>query len=129
MMYMLIGWTDGFGNDAYVKSVYQTREEALAAAMLDDEMPDKVIPFEFGEEIYFDYDAAEDLVEKKEEEEIDWMWVAMDAVDDDDFFSLHKEWFDTGCNEEDGDGDDLDKLIANHKDWLEEYYKEKGGEI
>ncbi len=127
MMYMLIGWTDGFGNDAYVKSVYQTREEALAAAMLDDEIPDKVIPFEFGEAIDFDYDAAEDLVERKEE--IDWLLVAINAVDDDKFYSLHEEWFNTGCNEEEGDGDDVDKLIANHKDWLEEYYKEKGGKI
>lgn len=61
MMYLLIGWCDGFGNDAYVKSVYPTREEAIAHANVEGNSPDKLIAFNFGEEIDFDYYSAESI--------------------------------------------------------------------
>lgn len=65
MMYLLIGWCDGFGNDAYVKSVYPTREEAVAHANVEGDYPDKLIGFNFGEEIDFDYYNAEDIKLRK----------------------------------------------------------------
>ena len=66
MMYMLIGWCDGFGNDAYVKSVYPTREKAIEHANLEGESPDRLIAFDFGDEIDFDYYSAERIkVHKK----------------------------------------------------------------
>ena len=66
MMYMLVGWCDGFGNDTYVKSVYSTREDAIAHAHVDDAYhPDKLIAFNFGDEIDFDYYSAEDIKVRK----------------------------------------------------------------
>ena len=61
MMYLLIGWCDGFGNDAYVKSVYPTREEAIAHANVEGNCPDKLIAFDFGKAIDFDYYDAESI--------------------------------------------------------------------
>ena len=65
MMYLLIGWCDGFGNDAYVKSVYPTREEAIAHASTEGVSPDKLIAFNFGEAIDFDYYSAESINSRK----------------------------------------------------------------
>jgi hypothetical protein len=64
MMYLLIGWRDGFGNDAYVKSVYPTREEAIKHADTSFGTPDRLIAFNFGEEIDFDYYSAEPIRNK-----------------------------------------------------------------
>ena len=119
-MYMLIGWCDGFGNDAYVKAVYATREEAIRNACVDDDYPpDKLIKFDFNEEIDFDYDTAESIVQEEEENtEVDWLSVAIRAVEDDTFLEKHADWIPDNTN----DKDDIDDLVLNHHDWLEEYY-------
>ena len=70
MMYLLIGWCDGFGNDAYVKSVYPTREEAIAHANTEDVCPDKLIAFDFGKEIDFDYYSAESIKQHKRKKKV-----------------------------------------------------------
>lgn len=65
-MYLLVGWCDGFGNDTYVRAVYQTREEAVKHARTEDiDNPDRLIRFDFSEPIDFDYYAAEPIKVKK----------------------------------------------------------------
>lgn len=118
-MYMLIGWCDGFGNDAYVKAVYATREEAIRNACVDDDYPpDKLIKFDFNEEIDFDYDTAESITQEEENTEVDWLSIAIRAVEDDTFLKKYADWIPDNTN----DKDDIDDLVLNHHDWLEEYY-------
>lgn len=119
-MFMLIGWCDGFGNDAYVKSVYATREEAIQNAEDDDNYPDKLIEFNFGEEIDFDYySGAEDIFNHNEEKEIDWLLVACVAVDNEYFNQKHSDWIPDYSDGKDA----VDDLVVNHIDWLREFYE------
>lgn len=118
-MYMLIGWCDGFGNDAYVKSVWKTRKEAIDHACIDEYMPDKLIEFEFGEEIDFDYSEAEPIYQEPAKE-LDYVSLACCFCNEEEFNLLHdadaeKEgYFKTGkCY--------IDWLVEHHKDWLQDY--------
>lgn len=56
MMYAVVCWCDGFGNDSYVSGIYQTLEEAISNANLSKESdtPDKIVEFNFGK-VNFDY--------------------------------------------------------------------------
>lgn len=74
-MYMLIGWCDGFGNDAYVKAVYATRKEAVQNACLDGYYPDKLIKFNFNEEIDFNYDEAESINQEEGQSNLAFVYV------------------------------------------------------
>ena len=119
MMYLLIGWCDGFGNDAYVKAVYATREEAVMHADTTGECPDKLIPFELGQEIDFDYDTAEMIHKKKKKrksgrKKVDWELIAIALVSDEEFLHKHPYWL--------AEGDSIDDLLKHHHAWLEEEY-------
>lgn len=55
MMYAVVKWCDGFGNDSWISGIYSTAEEAIKNANFKSSMyPDKVIAFNFGE-VDFDY--------------------------------------------------------------------------
>lgn len=59
MLYVVVGWTDGFGNDTYVKGIYSTREKAIKHCDLINP-PDRIAEVNFGE-VDLDYNDLPDI--------------------------------------------------------------------
>lgn len=55
---------------------------------------------------------------EEEENEPDWIYIAVTIIDDDEFLNRHPDWIPDYSNGK----DDIDDLVENHKDWLEEEY-------
>ena len=64
LMYALIGYVDGFGNDGYVKGIYCTYSETIRNADLHSELPDRYVEFDFGK-VDFDYYEAKRFMNEK----------------------------------------------------------------
>lgn len=59
-MIAILGWTDGFGNDTYVKAIYPTFEQAKQYAVKGDRWTE----FDYGQVDFDWYDANEFRDEK-----------------------------------------------------------------
>ena len=66
LMYALIGYVDGFGNDGYVKGIYCTYGETIRNADLHGELPDRYVEFDFGK-VDFDYYEAKRFMNEKDQ--------------------------------------------------------------
>lgn len=68
MLYVVVGWTDGFGNDSFVRGIYPNKEQALQHRYIDDtfnEHSDRIAEVEFGEVDIDFYDLPEIKLNKK----------------------------------------------------------------